>query len=91
MALHLTQLMKQFRARRSDLEDLEELAAKQKSHRQRLLTTTRKIHMIYASLLVGCAECLPQAQASTPCGKENWIGVLQGSSFAVLTTAARFS
>ena len=45
-------------------------AKKLKIHQERLLETSRKIHMIYASLMVGAAECIP-------------LGVLQGREASI--------
>ena len=66
----------QLRERRNELSGLEEdgqtdTAKKLQKHRMRLVKAHRTIWMIYASIAVGVAECLP-------------IGVLQGTPCAGL-------
>ena len=63
MVMRVKEFINQLRAHRDELNVLEGMqtleATKLKTHRQRLLETTREMHMIYASLLLGLAECLP--------------------------------
>ena len=70
MAIKVRVFMQQLRERRNELSALDEgtLTARQEKlqkHRKRLVKTTRTIHMTYASMMLGGAECIP-------------IGILQG-------------
>ena len=63
MVMRVKEFINQLRAHRDELNVLEGMqtleGTKLKIHRQRLLETTREMHMMYASLLLGLAECLP--------------------------------
>ena len=73
LALKVKVFREQLRARCSELSALEEdvqtvRLRKLKTHKKRLVQTTRSIHMAYTSMMVGIAECIP-------------LGILQGFSF----------
>jgi len=60
--LKLIVFIHQLRNRRDELElanDKNDRANKLQDHKKRLTKTLRSIRLIYASLLVGCAECIP--------------------------------
>ena len=70
LVLKVRMLLQQLRERRNQFaleEGLDGRALKLQKHRQPLVKTSRKIHMTYSSLMVGCVEGLP-------------LGVLQGAN-----------
>ena len=73
LVLKVKVFIQQLRERRSELSALDEdvqteRSRKLKTHKKRLVQTTRSIHMAYTSMMVGIAECIP-------------LGILQGFSF----------
>ena len=76
LALKVKVLMQQLRERRSELTALDEdvptkHSRKLKIHKKRLVQTTRTIHMVYVSMMVGIAEGGP-------------LGIFQGKIAQVL-------
>ena len=73
MVLRIRAYIQQLRERQSQLFALEEVEQTKRQrqlqkHKKRLVKTSRTIHLTYASMMVGVAECLP-------------LGLLQGTSF----------
>ena len=72
ITLKVRVFVEQLRERRNALVDLEDeetgYALKLKSHRKKLVKATRTINLLYASMMIGIAECIPLGVLqSRPC------------------------